>query len=342
MGDETLEQQMIAVVIPCHRVTRHIEGVIAAIGPEVHRVYCIDDACPDGSGDYIEKHVTDSRVVVLRHAVNQGVGGAVLTGYERAAADGADVVVKIDGDGQMDPSLLPLFVAPILRGEADYTKGNRFWDLTQIHRMPMLRRVGNLALSFMAKASTGYWDIFDPTNGYTAISGVVAQRLTKVAISRRYFFETDVLFRLNTMRAVVADIPMDARYGDEVSGLKIGGIFFEFLVKHARNLFKRLVYRYLLRDFPAASLELVAGTLLFFFGLIFGSVRWWESIRTGIGAPIGTVMIATVAIVSGTQLLLAFLGFDVANVPRRPIHLALKQFAKAARQVRPELKATSS
>lgn len=309
----------VAVVIPCYKVTRHIQGVIAEIGPEVDRIYCVDDACPDASGEFIARNVQDPRVVVVRNECNQGVGGAVMAGYRRAIADGATVLVKIDGDGQMDPALLPAFVHPILQGEADYTKGNRFWDLREIRQMPLLRRVGNLGLSFMAKASTGYWDIFDPTNGYTAIHAQVADNLPFDSISRRYFFETDMLFRLNTMRAVVVDIPMDARYGDETSGLKASRIFLEFLFKHMRNLWKRILYNYFLRDLSLASLELIAAVVLLVFGIAFGGWHWAQSVREGIGAPLGTVMIATVSVVSGLQFLLAFLGYDIACIPRRPL-----------------------
>ncbi len=313
-------RQGIAVVIPCFRVKAHIAGVIAAIGPEVEAIYCVDDACPEDSGGFIEREIRDPRVRVLRHPENQGVGGAVMTGYRQAATDGARVVVKIDGDGQMDPRLLPRFAAPILRGEADYTKGNRFYDLRNISAMPGLRIFGNAALSFMAKFSTGYWDLFDPTNGYTAIAVDVARLLPLEKVSRRYFFETDLLFRLNTVRALVVDIPMDARYGDEVSGLKISRILGEFAFKHARNYFKRLIYNYFLRNLSAASLELIAALVLLTFGLVFGAGHWWSSARDGVATPVGTIMIATVALVSGLQFLLAFLSFDVASVPRRALH----------------------
>lgn len=319
----------IAVVIPCYRVVRHIEGVIAAIGPEVSAIFCVDDNCPDGSGDFIENAVRDARVRVLRHSENQGVGGAVLTGYQAAIESGADILVKIDGDGQMDPTLLPRFVAPIIRGEADYTKGNRFWDLREIRQMPLLRRIGNLGLSFMSKASTGYWDVFDPTNGYTAIHAEIAARLPVDSLSKRYFFETDMLFRLNTLRAVVVDVPMDAKYADENSGLKVSKIFSEFLLKHVRNLFKRIVYNYFLRDLPIASLELLAGTALLVFGSLFGVVHWWQSAASATSTPVGTIMIATVSIVSGLQFLLAFLGYDIANVPRRPLHPLIQGHRKA-------------
>ena len=313
----------VAVVIPCFRVTGQVLGVIEAIGPEVERIYCVDDACPDGSGDLVQARATDPRVRVLRHDQNQGVGGATLTGYRQAIADGMDIVVKLDGDGQMDPALLPELVAPIVRGEADYTKGNRFWDLRQIGRMPLPRRLGNLGLSFLAKVSSGYWDIFDPTNGYTALHVAVAERLPLDQVSRRYFFETDLLFRLGTVRAVVVDVPMDARYGDEKSNLKVSRVFGEFAFKHLRNAGKRLLYNYYLRDLPAASLELLAGVLLLGFALVFGGWHWWLSASTGQAAATGTVMVAVVTFVSGLQFVLAFLNHDIASVPRRALHRML-------------------
>lgn len=177
----------IAVVIPSYKVVGHILNVINTIGPEVCRVYIVDDCCPDGTGAFVQANAKDDRVVVIYHKENQGVGGAVTTGYKAAIEDGMDIIVKVDGDGQMDPSLIPDFVAPIIDGEADYTKGNRFFDLEGIHAMPKVRLFGNAALSFMTKISSGYWDLFDPTNGYTAIHRDVARHLPLNKISRRYF-----------------------------------------------------------------------------------------------------------------------------------------------------------
>ncbi len=318
-------QAAIAVIIPCYRVTSHIQDVISRIGPEVNAIFCVDDACPDASGDFIEQHVNDARVRVLRHPSNLGVGGAVMTGYRAAMNDGASILIKLDGDGQMEPAMIPNFVDPILRGAADYTKGNRFWNLRDIGQMPLARRIGNIGLSFFAKASSGYWDVFDPTNGYTAIHSSVAAELPFESISERYFFETDILFRLNTLRAVVVDIPMNACYGDEVSGLKISKVIGEFLFKHVRNFSKRILYNYFLRDMSAASIELLAGMALMGFGLIFGTWHWIRSAQAETSTPVGTIMIATISIVSGLQFLLAFLNYDVAAVPHRPLHALLRR-----------------
>lgn len=309
----------VAVVIPAYRVGKHILAVISGIGPEVRSIYVVDDACPDGSGALVERECHDPRVRVLKHDVNLGVGGAVMTGYRAAIASGASVIVKVDGDGQMDPSLIGSFVRPILRGQADYTKGNRFYDLSRIGEMPGLRIFGNAALSFMAKLSTGYWYMFDPTNGYTAISASVARHLPMDRISNRYFFETDILFRLNTLRAVVVDIPMHALYGDEESSLRISRIFADFLKKHVRNFFKRIFYNYFLRDMSVASIELLAGSFLLGFGCLFGAYHWAKSLGQHTETPVGIIMFSVLPIIIGLQLLLAFLAFDIANVPRRPI-----------------------
>lgn len=309
----------IAVVIPSYKVKLHILDVLAAIGERVQRIYVVDDKCPDQSGKFVEENCHDRRVVVLYNAVNQGVGGAVMAGYRAAIADGMDIIVKIDGDGQMDPALLDEFVAPIIRGEADYSKGNRFFDLESVRTMPKVRLFGNAVLSFMTKLSSGYWNLFDPTNGYTAIHASVAGFLPFDKISTRYFFETDMLFRLNTLGAVVVDVPMDAKYADEVSNLNIRRILGEFVVKHVRNFFKRLFYNYYLRGMSLASIELPIGVLLVLCGGIFGAGHWIESARSGISTPAGTVMVSALPVILGVQLILSFIGYDIASVPTRPL-----------------------
>jgi dolichol-phosphate mannosyltransferase len=314
----------IAVVIPSYKVTQHILTVIQRIGEEVHRIYVVDDACPNSSGDFVEKMCTDSRVTVIRNPVNQGVGGAVMRGYQEAIKDGMEVIVKIDGDGQMDPALLLEFVTPILEGEADYTKGNRFFDLEGVRTMPGIRLFGNAVLSLMTKLSSGYWNLFDPTNGYTAVHADVAKLLPFNKISNRYFFESDMLFRLNILRAVVLDVPMQAQYADEVSNLKISRILFEFLFKHMRNFFKRIFYNYYLRDASLASLQLPIGLLLLVFGLSYGSYHWLVSSLAGVTTAPGTVMLSALPLLMGLQLILAFIGSDIAAVPVRPLSKSLR------------------
>jgi dolichol-phosphate mannosyltransferase len=313
----------IAVVVPCYRVRRHVLGVLAAIPPEVTTVFVVDDACPQGTGALVEGECADPRVRVLRHERNAGVGAATITGYRAALAAGADVVVKLDGDGQMDPALIPRLVAPLLRGEADYVKGNRFFDLESLRGMPALRLQGNAALSFLAKLATGYWDLFDPANGYTALYVRLLPWLELDHVSRRFAFECDLLFRLGTLRAVVVDVPMAGRYGDEESNLRVGRVAGELLRKNLGNAAKRIFYSYFLRGFSIASVNLVLGLLLLAAGGGYGAVAWYRSAATGVVASSGTVMAAALPVLVGIQLVLSFLSFDMANVPRVPLHRRL-------------------
>jgi glycosyltransferase involved in cell wall biosynthesis len=313
---ETLKIQLIAVVIPAYKVKSHILGVINEITSVVDKIYVVDDACPEKSGEFVQNTCQDARVSVLFRSENGGVGAAVMDGYKTALEDGASIVVKVDGDGQMDPKLIPNIIAPILDGYADYTKGNRFFDLEEIKNMPKIRLFGNAVLSFLTKISTGYWNIFDPTNGYTAIHSAVLGRLPLAKISKRYFFESDILFRLNLLRAVVVDVPMAAKYGDEKSNLKIHKVLFTFLVKHCCNFLKRLFYNYYLRDMSVASIELPIGLILVFFGIIFGSYKWVEAVNIGTSAPPGVVMLSALPLLMGLQLILAFFAYDIASVPK--------------------------
>ena len=310
----------IAVVIPAYRVRERILDVLAAIGPEVWRVYVIDDHCPDGSGDLVETQVHDPRVRVLRHERNRGVGGATITGYTAALQDGAGVVVKVDGDGQMDPRQIPDFVRPILDGRADYTKGNRFFSVESLCEMPPLRTAGNAVLSFLNKVASGYWKVMDPTNGYTAVHAAVLAMVPLHKLDPRWFFESDLLFRLNTLGAVVEEVPMEAVYRGERSNLRVSSVVLGFPPRFLSRFCKRVFYNYFLRDFNVCSLEIVAGLSLSGFGAAFGLYHWYRSIVDRVAATTGTVMLAALPVILGFQLLLAAVGHDVGSVPNQPLH----------------------
>ena len=312
---------VVAVVIPCYRVSAQVQGVLARIGPEVTRVFVVDDACPEHTGDLVEGQCRDSRVSVIRHAQNLGVGGAMVTGYRAALEAGADIVVKIDGDGQMDPALIPRFVSALAQGQADYTKGNRFYDLESLRTMPRVRLLGNAMLSLVNKISSGYWDVMDPTNGYTAIHRTVLSYLPLAKLDHGYFFESDMLLRLYTLRAVVRDVPMAAQYGDETSSLHVGRVLFTFPLKYLRATCKRIFYSYFLRDFNAGTLQLLGAFVIGGAGTIYGIAKWALSIRSGIAATSGEVMIAALPVLVGVQFLLGALQFDIQNVPRDPLQL---------------------
>ena len=308
----------IAVVVPCFRVTDHILGVLANIGPEVDRIYVVDDACPDKSGKFVQKHCKDTRVKVLFHQVNQGVGGAVVTGYKTALADGMDVVVKVDGDGQMDPGLILTIAKPVLEGNADYSKGNRFDSLENLFSMPKARIFGNAVLSLWSKLSSGYWNVTDPTNGFTAIHRTALEAIQLNKLSKTYFFESDLLFRLSIVNAVVMDVPMVSVYGEEKSNLKIRKVILEFPWRHSANLLKRIFYKYYLREWSVASFELPAGIGLTIFGAWFGLARYLEASEAGRATSAGQVTLSALALILGVQLLLSFLAYDVQSEPRVP------------------------
>jgi dolichol-phosphate mannosyltransferase len=318
----------VAVVIPCYRVKAQILDVLAAMPSGVRAIYCVDDGCPEHSGVFVEANAGDQRVTVLYNRENRGVGGATIAGYRRALADGAEIVVKIDGDGQMDPRLLEKFVEPIRRGASDYTKGNRFFRLEGVQNMPLNRLLGNALLTFMSKLSSGYWNIFDPTNGFTAIHAAVLRQLPLDKISHRYFFESDMLFRLSTVRAVVTDIPMTAIYGEQSSGLVIHRVLLPFLAGHTRNFFKRIFYNYFLRDFQIASIEWILGPVLALGGFAFGIDNWIASGVANTPATAGTVMIAALPIIVGVQMMLGALNYDIQNTPQRALHPALIETAE--------------
>jgi glycosyltransferase involved in cell wall biosynthesis len=293
---------------------------LSEIGKEVSYIFVVDDACPDGSGKLVQEKVSDSRVKVIFHEENLGVGGAMITGYKAALETDANIIVKLDGDGQMDPALIGELIAPIVNGRADYTKGDRLDSLTGLSQMPSIRLFGNAGLSLLTKISTGYWNITDPTNGYTAIHSDVLKMLPLDMLSKRFFFESDMLFRLSLYKAVVWDVPMQARYGTEKSNLSIIKTLWEFPWKHFKNFHKRLFYNYYLRDVSAASIELPLGIVLWWFGFIFGIASYSQSMETGVAATTGTVMISVVPLILGFQLLLAFVSHDVSSVPTRPRH----------------------
>ncbi|MBC7601458.1 MAG: glycosyltransferase family 2 protein [Ramlibacter sp.] len=319
MPTSSIADGPVAVVIPCYKVRKHVLGVIAAIPPIVEQIWVVDDACPEHTGDYVEAECTDPRVKVVRLAQNGGVGAAVMAGYRAALAAGAAIMVKIDGDGQMPPSRIPQFITPIQQGLADYTKGNRFFDPESLAEMPGMRLFGNLMLSFLTKLSSGYWHVVDPTNGYTAIDARLVARLRLDKIATRYFFESDLLFRLGTLRAVVLDVPMRAEYPHEDSSLSISRVIGPFLFGNLRNLAKRVMYMYYLRDFSLGSLLLPLGIVLTGFGFVFGSMKWAHLMALGTTASAGTVMLAALPLILGIQMLLTFIQFDVQNVPRNPV-----------------------
>jgi len=307
---------VIAVVIPAYRVAPYIAGVVGRVPAFVRHIIVVDDASPDGLASVVAS-LGDPRVVSVRHEVNRGVGGAMKTGFAKGLELGADIVAKVDGDGQMDPALLEQMIEPIASGNADLAKGNRFDDLSVIRRMPLVRRVGNLALSFLVKLASGYWSVFDPCNGYIACRAGLLRRITMARLDDRYFFEISLLCEAYFADAVLRDVPMAPVYAGETSSLSPVGSIPHFSVKLIGRAAHRLFKSYFMRDFNVVSLFVVSGVPALVFGAVWSAYHWARSSQLGVVTPTGTVMIGVLAIVLGFQLVLQALVADVANEPGR-------------------------
>lgn len=314
----------IAVVIPAYRAEREIQTVLAGVPEFIRHIIVVDDASPDASADLVSAAARqDERILLLRHEKNQGVGGAMVTGFKKALELDVEIVVKLDSDGQMNPRYIPDLVAPLITGEADYAKGNRFRDFESLQQMPFIRRVGNLGLSFLTKAATGYWNVFDPTNGYFAIRADVLAQLPLEKIDKGYYFETSMLSRLYLLDAHVQDVTIPALYRGEISNLSIRRVLFEFPYKLTRTLIKRIIVKYFIFDFSMMSIYLLTGIPLLLFGLIFGIAKWIQYAELGIPAPTGTVILPTLSVILAIQILLSAIEIDLNTAPRKAISKAL-------------------
>jgi len=312
---EELTSERIAVVIPCYRVERHIAHVIEGIPAFISLIVAVDDACPNRSAAVIQ-NLRDPRVVLVEHAKNQGVGGAMISGYQECLRRGADIIIKMDGDGQMNPAHLPDLIGPLVAGNADYTKGNRWHDSANLTKMPRVRRIGNLGLSFLTKLASGQWNIFDPCNGYTAIHAHALRQLSLEHVARDYFFEISVLVELGISGAVVRDVPMAAIYGEETSSLRIGRILRSFPRRLMASFVRRVWGRHFIREFGPVGLFLASGSVLFGLGGLFGAWAWIESLLSDVPATSGTVMLSALPLLAGFQLLLQALVMDISAQPQ--------------------------
>jgi len=310
----------IVTVIPCYRVEKEIAQVLAGLPHYLKHIIVVDDASPDNTAEMVMQIAkTDPRIVLMKHDRNQGVGGAMKTGFQKALDLGAQIIIKIDGDGQMDSAYLPDLITPLAMGQADYTKGNRFRDFQALQKMPLIRRIGNMGLGFLTKAATGYWNLFDPTNGYVAMRGEVLAQLPINRIDKTFFFETSMLAHLYLLGAVVKDVPMPARYYGESSNLSIRKTLIEFPFKLMQTFLRRLVLKNLIYDFSMASIYLLTGLPLLLFGFVFGSIKWVDYAMRSIPAPTGTVMLPTLSVLLGIQFLIAAIEIDLRSTPKEPL-----------------------
>ena len=307
----------IATVIPAYRVEREIESVLRGLPAYIKHIIVVDDASPDSTSDLVTGAAKkDKRITLIRNLQNRGVGGAMISGFHKALELGAQIIIKLDGDGQMDPAHIPALITPLIQGRADYVKGNRFRDFDSLRQMPIIRRLGNLGLSFLTKAATGYWNIFDPTNGFFAIRAETLAQLPLDKIDPGYYFETSMLSHLYLLGAFIVDVPIPARYQGEASSMSIRRVIIEFPFKLVRTFLRRILLRYFIFDFSMMSIYLLVGIPLLLFGLIFGITKWIQYASLGIPAPTGTVILPTLSVILAIQILLSAIEIDMNSAPR--------------------------
>jgi len=307
----------IAVVAPAFNEAKLIGRVIGTIPEFVDHVIVVDDCSRDDTFAAAQAEACGGgRVIVLQTRENGGVGCATMLGYGKALESGAQVIVKMDGDGQMPPEYLPALLDAIIEGNYDYAKGNRFLASESLRAMPRHRIFGNIVMTFMTKLASGYWHIFDPQNGYTAITADALRSLNLSEIYPRYFFENDMLVHLNLRRARVKDVAMPARYGEELSSVNLFKVGVTFPLLSLRRFAKRIYQNYVLRDFSPIALFLLLGAALFGWGFLFGAYLWIKSIVTGHPTPTGTIMLSVLPLILGFQLLLQAIVLDIQETPK--------------------------
>jgi glycosyltransferase involved in cell wall biosynthesis len=303
------------VVIPCYNVELQVADVLASIPEYIDGIVAVDDASKDGTYTVLNE-ASDERLTVVKHEQNKGVGGAMITGFNKATELDAEIMIKVDGDGQMDLSYIPLLLDPLVNDSYVYSKGNRLVDRKALDMMPRSRIFGNFVLTFLTKLASGYWHIMDPQNGFVAITATTWKLVESDRIYNGYFFENDMLINLNLIKARVKDIPMPARYGDERSNLRIRHIIPTFSWLLIDRTIYRFVTKYMLRDFSPIALFVLAGLPLFAWGIIFGAASWIVNARLGVVTSTGTVMLSVLPFLVGFQLLLQALVLDIQDTPR--------------------------
>jgi glycosyltransferase involved in cell wall biosynthesis len=310
---------VIAAVVPAHNEQAHIAWVITSMPAYVDHIVVVDDASIDDTSRNA-RATGDPRLILIRHHCNTGVGGAVVDGHRRALAMGADIAVVMAGDGQMDPEYLPSLLDPIVDGRCDMAKANRFFSSRSFDGMPRYRIAGNVLLSFLNKVASGYWDLFDPQNGYVAIRREALEAISLEGISPGYSLENDVLISLNIVGARVADVPIPARYGTEVSGIRLRRVVPQMTSLLVRGFLRRIVRKYVLWSFSPVALFLFGGMVLAALG---SAIGLWATV-VSLGPPTASpaaVLAAVAPLLLGINMLMAGLLLDIQEGRRLQVHL---------------------
>ncbi|MEU4419564.1 glycosyltransferase family 2 protein [Actinoplanes sp. NPDC024001] len=302
-------------MVPAYNEEKLIAQTIKTVPEFVDHIIVIDDASRDATAERA-RQAGEPRLTLIRHKANTGVGGAICDGHKEALRQACDVAVVMAGDAQMDPEYLPDLLAPIADGLAQFTKANRFYSRDSYRGMPAYRIFGNVILSFMTKLSSGYWHLFDPQNGYTAIHRSALERLDLDRVARDYCFENDLLINLNILRVPACDVPIPAVYGEETSAMRMHRVIPALLTQLTRGFWRRIFLKYVIFSFSPIALLLFTGLLLIALGTIVGI---WLVVHT-LGAPVvsaGSALLAALPLLTGIHLLIAALSLDIQESPDR-------------------------
>ena len=302
------------IVIPYYNASEHIVKVVNKALHHSNFVVLVNDNSPQPLPFELQDR---QGVHVLQNIENLGVGGATKKGFEfLQSIENVEVIIKLDADDQMDTDYIPEMAHSILNGSSQFVKGNRFRDLRALKEMPALRRFGNLWLSFLSKAATGYWNCFDFNNGFFAISTKALKLVDKDSLSNNYFFETSLIAELYYQKATIKEIAMPAIYGDEKSNMKLFKMPAHFTINLLKVFFNRIWKSYFVYDFNIGTIYLLFGLPLFFGGVLFGGYNWYHYSSVDKFTPLGTIMISALLIILGFQLLLQAIQFDIFNTPK--------------------------
>lgn len=307
------KENVITVVVPAHNEQELIGTTIKQVPEFVDHIVVVDDKSTDDTAA-AALAIGDPRVELIRHEVNTGVGGAIISGHRKALEIGGDIDVVMAGDAQMDPEYLPALLDPIIEDGYGFTKANRFFSWTSFAGMPRHRIFGNVVLSFMTKFASGYWHLFDPQNGYTAIRHEVLKRLPLDRIKQNYQFENDLLINLSILSVRAKDVPIPAVYGDEVSGMRMRRVIPQISSLLFSGFWRRVWFKYVLWSFSPIALLLFAGMGLITFGGAFGIFVAVNTIGPNTASAASALM-AVGPLMTGIYLLVQALILDIQESP---------------------------
>ena len=307
------KNKIISVVIPCYNEETQIENVVQTMPDIVDYMVIIDDNSHDKTAEIVRSLLKENpKIVFIEHEKNQGVGGAIATGYKWSRDNKIDVAVVMAGDGQMNPDDLPAVLDPVVDGEIDYSKGNRLFTGEAYKKIPKVRFFGNSVLSLLTKVVSGYWHVADSQTGYTAINSKALHLIDWDKMYKRYGQPNDLLVRLNVWDLKVRDVPVEPVYNvGEKSGIKLHKVVITIPLLLLRLFFWRMKEKYMIRNFHPLVFFYFLG-VLFLLAFVLLTARmciyWW--FITGL-IPKVNALAALFSFMAANQFILFAMWFDM-------------------------------